>query len=356
MNATQWMIYGANGYTGRRIAEQAAARGLRPVLAGRDAARIRPLADRLGCTHRQFALDDPARVAAGLEGMGLVLNCAGPFSRTAEPMIEACLRAAVHYLDITGEIEVIEAAAARNARAAAAGVVLIPAVGFDVVPSDCLAALLAQRLPAANLLQLAFSGTGRLSPGTARTVLEALPQGGRVRRDGRIVAVPLACKTIRVELADGPRTGVSVPWGDVASAWHTTGIPNIEVYLMMPEGQARWMRRLGRLAPLLRLPLPIDWIRAGLSHFMAGPEADQAGGTLLWGRVSNAEGRQAEATLTTPEAYRLTVLSALAAVERVLAGGVGRGFLTPAKAFGVEFVLSLPEVRLATTSPSCAGS
>lgn len=341
MSSSNWMIYGAYGYTGRRIAEEAARRGMRPILAGRDADRTHALAVQLGLSSRAFGLD--ARAAAGLDDVAVVLNCAGPFSQTAAPMIEACLQARSHYLDITGEIDVIEAAAAQGARAAEAGVVLIPAVGFDVVPSDCLAAILARRLPSANLLQLAFSGTGRLSPGTARTVLEALPKGGRVRRDGQIVAVPLAWKTIQVEIEGRLQTAVSVPWGDVSSAWHSTGIANIEVYLMMPESQARWMRRTRWLAPLLRLPLPIDLVRASLSHFMAGPETTAE--ALLWGRVSDAEGRHMEATLVTPEAYRLTVLSALAAVERVLAAPPSPGFLTPSKAFGADFVLSLSEVR-----------
>jgi short subunit dehydrogenase-like uncharacterized protein len=345
MNTSDWLIYGVYGYTGRRIAEEAVARGLRPILAGRDAAQTHQWAERLGCPSRVFSLDDPAGVARNLEGLHAVLNCAGPFSRTAVPMIEGCLQAGAHYLDITGEIEVIEEAAARGQRAADAGVAVIPAVGFDVVPSDCLAAMLARNLPSANLLQLAFSGT----------VLEALPKGGRVRCEGRIVAVPLAWKTIEIEVNGRRQTAVSVPWGDVASAWHSTGIGNIEVYLMMPADQVRRMQRLRWFAPLLRLPLPIGWMRGILSRFMAGPEEGKESGALLWGRVSDATGQQAEATLSTPEGYRFTVLSTLAAVERVLAGLPGGGFFTPSQAFGAEFVLSLPGVS-GPTCPSSAGS
>jgi short subunit dehydrogenase-like uncharacterized protein len=349
--SSDWMIYGAYGYTGRRIAEEAAGRGLRPILAGRSAEKTAEVAAALSCPSRVFALDDPRRAARNLEGVGAVLNCAGPFSATAEPMIDACLEARAHYLDITGEIEVIEAAAARNDRAARAGVVLMPAVGFDVVPSDCLAAMLARRLPTARLLQLAFSGTGRLSPGTARTVIENLPKGGRVRRDGRIVAVPPAWKTIRIDLGNRQQTAVSVPWGDVASAWYSTGIPNIETYMMMPAGQVKWMRLTPLFAPLLKLPLPIGSVRAGLNRFMAGPEEAKAGGALLWGRVSDDEGRRQEAIMTTPEAYRLTVLSALAAVEKISAGLPSGGFLTPSKAFGAEFALELPGVAMRESRP-----
>ena len=179
MDESAWLLYGANGYTGRRIAEEAAARGARPVLAGRNAREIAALAQRLGLPHRVFALDEPRRIAEQLHGVRAVLHCAGPFSATAEPMIEGCLAAQADYLDITGEIAVIEAAAGRHERAVARGVRLLPAVGFDVVPSDCLAAMLARRLPAASRLELAFTVGSRIGPGTAATMVEGLAAGGR---------------------------------------------------------------------------------------------------------------------------------------------------------------------------------
>lgn len=342
MSHCPWLIYGAYGYTGRRIAQEAVARGMHPIVAGRDPAKTAALAQELACPRRAFPLSE---ARANLAGVSLVLNCAGPFSRTAEPMMDACLATGVHYLDITGEIDVIEAAAARSDQAAAASIVLIPAVGFDVVPSDCLAAMLAPRLPSATLLQLAFSGTGRLSPGTARTVIEALPKGGRVRQDGRIVAVPVAWKTIEIDLGDRRQAAVTIPWGDVASAWHSTGIPNVETYMMMRAAMAKWMRWTRFATPLLKLPLPIAWVRAALNVFMAGPEAP---GARLWARVCDPHGRHAEALMATPEAYRLTVLSALAAVDRVLAGLAKPGFFTPSQAFGPQFALSLPGVSTQT--------
>src|ERR1700682_2360478 len=140
---SNWLIYGANGYTGKLIAREAFRRGHRPLLAGRSAGRIAPLARELGCESRTFALD---RAGDALDGIGLVLHCAGPFIRTSAQMIEACLRSGSHYLDITGEIPVFESIMKRNADAIARGVTLLPGVGFDVVPTDCLAAMLARRL------------------------------------------------------------------------------------------------------------------------------------------------------------------------------------------------------------------
>jgi len=348
MNSSSWMLYGANGYTGRLIAEAAVGRGMKPILAGRSRAKIEAIARVLDCPSRVFALGDAAGIGEQLAGVGAVLHCAGPFSATAEPMMAGCLKAGAHYLDITGEIPVIEAAAARHRAAVEAGVALIPAVGFDVVPSDCLAAMLARRLPGATRLLLAFTGTGTVSPGTAKTMLEGLPHGGRVRVDGRITKVPAAWKSMRVPFRESRRWAVTIPWGDVASAWHSTGIPNIEVYLAMPRRQIRWLRRLRLLLPALRLPLVQPVLRYGLGRFVTGPsdEERRVGGASFWGRVSDDQGNALEATLLTPNGYTLTALTALASLEKALAGEAPAGFSTPSKAFGPEFILAIPDVNL----------
>ncbi len=348
MDSRDWLLYGAYGYTGRHIAEESRRRGMRPVLAGRDAGKVRALAAELDCPAKVFPLDSPERVAENLSGMCAVLNCAGPFSATAAPMIEACLKAGAHYLDITGEIAVIEAAAQLHDRAAAAGVSVIPAVGFDVVPSDCLAAMLAQRLPGATRLQLAFTFSGSVSPGTAKTMLEGLPGGGRVRVDGQIVRVPWAWKTIEVPFPEGPRQAVSVPWGDVASAWHSTGIGNIEVYLAMPRRQIGWLRRMRWAFPAFELQPLQSLFRWWITRLVAGPSAEEhaASRSWLWGRVEDSAGNRAEALLKTPGGYPLTVSAALACMERVLAGTAPAGFSTPAKAFGADLVLQISGTEL----------
>lgn len=341
----EWMIYGAYGYTGRLIAEEAVRRGMKPMLAGRDARRLEPLAAQLGCPSRAFSLDRPESIAPRLTGIQTVLNCAGPFSATAEPMMDACLNAHANYLDITGEIAVIEAGAARNDAAREAGVTLMPAVGFDVVPTDCLAAMLAQRLPGATLLQMAFHGIQTVSPGTAKTMLEAIPAGGRARVDGRIVAVPTAWKTLEIPFRAGVRPAVTVPWGDVASAWYSTGIPNIEVYLALPGVQIRCMRAVRWLLPTLRASWLRRLLQGAVRWFIAGPTAQQREKqrSSFWGRVTDATGNQVQATLETTSGYRLTVWTALACVEKVLAGAAPSGFVTPSQAFGAEFCLSIPE-------------
>ena len=342
-----YLIYGANGYTGELVARAAVRRGQRPVLAGRSAEAVRVLASELRLEHRAFALDDASAADGALRGMKAVLNCAGPFARTAQPMADACLRAKVHYLDVTGEIEVFERLAARGAEAASAGVMLLPGVGFDVVPSDCLAAHLKGRLPTATHLVLAFHSVGGLSRGTATTMIENLHRGGLVRKDGRLRPVPPAWKTRKVDFGRGPRTVVSIPWGDVATAYYSTGIPNIEVYTT-----ATWPLRLAMKASRLLRPLLAS---AAVQSFLVrraragapGPNAEQRarGRTALWGEVRDMARNRAAARLYGPEGYTFTTLTALAAVEKVLAGEAPPGFQTPAKAYGADFVLGVEGVK-----------
>jgi short subunit dehydrogenase-like uncharacterized protein len=343
---TSFLIYGSNGYTGRLIARHAVERGLRPVLAGRNSAEVGQQAAELGLAHRAFSLDDRAALDDALAEVPLVLHCAGPFSRTARPMVDACIRTRTQYLDITGEIEVFERLAARSAEAAAAEVMLLPGVGFDVVPSDCLAAHLKRRLPSATHLALAFQGMGGVSRGTARTMMENLGRGGAVRRDGRITPVPAAWRTREVDFGRGPRRVTTIPWGDVSTAFYSTGIPNVEVYTVVPASARRMLRLSRYLRPLLQSAPAQRLLRGVVDRRAPGPseEAREKGGVRLWGEVRDAAGGRAVSRLVGPEGYTLTALAAVAAAERVLAGGAKPGFQTPSLAFGADFALELDGV------------
>lgn len=345
MPGRRFLIYGAYGYTGRRVAEEAARRRLAPVLAGRDAERLRRLSERLGLEARPFALRDPRTVAVELAGIEVVLNCAGPFSHTAAPLVSGCLEAGAHYLDVTGELEVFEAIHLRHEEACRSGVVLMPGVGFDVVPTDCLAAHLGHRLPGADRLTLAFAGLGtRPSRGTLATMVEGLGKGGVVRRDGRLVEEPIGSRTRTVNFGQGPTQAVSVPWPDVFTAYLTTGIPNIQVLMGVPPVLHGALAAGAVMAPVLRARL----VRAALKRLVRllpeGPDAapGASGVSRLWGEaVEEGRGRRVVARQRGPDGYATTVLTALAAVERVLAGRAPAGFSTPAGAFGADFVLEL---------------
>ena len=338
------LIYGAYGYTGTLIVEQALEQGLRPLLAGRDPDRLKILAERYGLPCVTLDLRDTDALDQTLQERRLVLNCAGPFRHTFRPMAAACLRRRVHYLDITGEIEVFEGLAALDEAAVKVGVMLLPGVGFDVVPTDCLAAHLKDRLPQATHLALAFYGSGGFSRGTRRTMLEGLGSGGAVRRDGRIVRVPAAWKTRAVDFGDGwTRTVVSIPWGDVATAWYSTRIPNIETYAALPPAQIRALR-LSRPAGFL---LRSTWLHRRLQKRIGagapGPDSviRDRSRSLVWGEVRDEEGHALQSRLHCANGYTFTAHSAVAAARRVLAGDSKPGFQTPARAFGLGFVVAL---------------
>lgn len=343
-----FLIYGATGYTGQLIARQAVAQGLRPLLAGRSAAALAALAGELGLSYRVAALDDAAALDAALTGVTAVLHAAGPFVHTARPMVDACLRHRVHYLDITGEIAVFEALARRSQAAQAAGVSLLPGVGFDVVPTDCLAAHLHTRLPSATHLALAFRSVGSTwSRGTMNTMVEGIDRLGAVRQQGKIRQAPAAWKTRAIDFGRGPVACVTIPWGDVATAFYSTGIPNIEVYAVFPAAlrrglvASRWLGGLLATAPMQRL------LKRAIGAGAPGPSAAQRsqGFSLVWGEVRDDQGQARVSRLRTPEGYELTTHTALAAVRRVLAGETPAGFLTPSRAFGADFIMQIPGVE-----------
>jgi short subunit dehydrogenase-like uncharacterized protein len=332
-----WLIYGANGYTGELIAREAIQRGHRPILGGRSAEKVEPLARELGLESRAFPLDAPR-----LDGVSLVLHCAGPFVQTSAPMVRACLEAGVHYLDITGEISVFESIFALDEEAQRRNVMLVPGVGFDVVPTDCLAAKLAAQLPDATELLLAFhSKGGELSRGTMKTMIESIGEGGAIRRDGRIVRVPVAFDAREIPFSAGTRSAMTIPWGDVSTAFHSTGIPNIRVYLATPRKAIARARRIRRFLPLLS-PKPIRRLLQILANRRTGPDAEKraSGRVYLWGEVSNPR-ESRSMTLETPEGYAFTAVAAVSAVERVLAEPRGGAF-TPSRAFGMNFVDQIP--------------
>ncbi len=337
-----WMLYGANGYTGQLIAREAVRRGLAPVLAGRDPGKVGAVAQELGLDHRAFALDRADDAAHELDGMALVLHCAGPFSATGAPMMERCLRSGAHYLDITGEIDVFEQAHARDARARAAGVLLCPGVGFDVVPTDCVAAALKDALPQATHLRLGFDTRSAISPGTAKTAAEGLALGGRVRQDGRIIRVPHGHRTRRIDFGNGVRTAVTVAWGDVSTAFHTTGIPNIEVYAAVPPAAALAARLGPLIEPLMAVPFVRDAVarRAGA---VRGPAADARARqpSFVWGEAE-AAGVRRTCRMQTANGYDFTVSSALGIVAAVLGRPPPPGFSTPSRLAGQDFASSLP--------------
>ncbi len=336
-----FLLYGANGFVGDAIARLAVRQGLQPILAGRDAAKIESQATELGMACRVFDLGDSAAMDQALSEVLVVLHCAGPYLYTSKPMVEGCLRTGTHYLDLTGELPVYEALAARHTEANARGVMLLPGVGFDVVPTDCLAAHLKQRLPSAVRLALAFyaQGPAGLPPGTQRTAIEMIPYGNRVRRNGQLETPERAMKTRMIDFGYGPRQATQLTWGDVFTAYYSTGIPNIEDYALLTKGLRRQLAAMAALRPLFKLAVIRDLFKRSVKP---GPTADERARTFthVWGEVEDDQGRRAVSRLHGPEAGVIwTTRTALAAVQKVLAGNAPPGFQTPALAYGADFVL-----------------
>ena len=331
------LIYGAYGYTGELIAYEAVRRGMKPILAGRDEAKLKPLAEKLGLPYAAFSVDDTAQFTKELTNVAVILHCAGPFQYTYKAVADVCLATGTHYLDITGEYEVFEALAARNAEAQKAGVMLMPGTGFDVVPSDCLALHLKNRLPAAQELTLAFYGSGRPSRGTAKTVIESMGKGGAIRKDGKIVPVPAGWKSMEMDFGDGVmRWAATIPWGDIATAWQSTGIPNIMVYMAMHGKQAKKLKYLNMFGWLVNNNFVKNYLKAQVDKQKPGPSerARTEGYSLLWGQVKDAAGNKAQSTIKVQEGYTLTAATSVEIAARVLAGNFTVGFQTPAKQYG----------------------
>lgn len=343
MQQQSLLIYGAYGFTGQLITEEAVKQGLQPILAGRNEAKVRKLAEQHKLPWEAFALEDTDRLMKVLRGVDVVLHAAGPYSHTAAPMVEACLKQQCHYLDITGEIGVFEMMAGLNAEAEKAGICLLPGCGFDVVPTDCLSSFLHEQMPDATHLELAFKGAGSPSRGTALTMLENIDKGGMIRENGKLKSVPGAWKVQNWNFGKGPRPAMTIPWGDVSTAYYSTGIPNIRVFTAAPKSLIRFAKWSHRFGFLLRN----KWVKKQMENYVRnkikGPDKNtqQTGQSYVLGRVTNASGESMQARLITPEAYRLTAITAVHAARQVLEKSPGTGFLTPALAFGADFILQV---------------
>jgi short subunit dehydrogenase-like uncharacterized protein len=357
------LVYGSYGYTGALIAQTAADDGLSPVLAGRTAEKVERQATDLGLDHRVFSLQHPEVVERNVADFDAVLNCAGPFSATAEPIYSACLRTGTDYLDIAGRIDVLEAIADRDRDAEDADVTLLPAVGFDVVPTDCLAGYLQTKVASPTRLTLAIDGLATFSPGTLKSIVEGLSTPGAVRRDGRIRTVPAAWKTRRIDFGQSPKPAVTVPWGDVSTAYYTTGIPNVETYAAVPGYVPSMLHRTQALAPVLASEPVQTALKAIVDAMVSGPTAEERARSVsrIWAEVEGEAGERAAARMRTPDTYDVTADTAVEAARRVLASDVAPGFQTPAAAFGPDFPLEFAGVEredvtgMTTVGPSADG-
>lgn len=316
------LIYGVTGYTGRMVALQAKEAGLDFIIAGRDPGRLAALAEELDVPYRAFGLDDGAAVRQGLKDVAVVLNCAGPFARTAEPLMRACIAAGAHYLDITAEINVYRLAERLHDEAAAAGVLLMPGVGWDVVPTDCLAVHVARRVEAPVSLRIALQVAGSMSRGSAISAGEIIAAGLMARVDGVLIPTPDAQPAL-FDFGDGPVACAPLAFGDLVTAWRSTAIPDIAMFVNV-TGDA--------------------FPGGDLSKLPDGPSREERDGqrARAVAEVTGADGSVARSVIETVNGYTYTPLASVEAARRALGGEARAGFETPARLFGAGFAESIP--------------
>ncbi len=344
-----FLIYGSYGYTGQLIVDLALKEGFHPILAGRDERKVRAQAEKYNLEYRAFSLNESEKLDSALREVVAVLHCAGPFVQTYRQMAEACLRAKRHYVDISGEIPGFEALAAMDNQAKEAGIMLLPGAGFDVVPSDCLAAHLKERLPSATHFRLFLRGVGAgVSRGTAKSAIENMHRQGMIRRDGELVQVPPAWNVREQDFGRGYVKVVSVGWGDVSTAYYSTGIPDIEAYFAFPEITITFMRSMRVLGPLLYNRIAKGLLKSLIDLFSPpGPneERRKRGHAIFIGEVIDPSGGRATSKLITPEGYTCTTLTTVEVMKRILNGEYKSGFQTPSLAYGKDFIMQFDGVK-----------
>ncbi len=337
------LIYGAYGYTGRLIVDKCLEHGIKPIIAGRDAEKAMTYANKHGLEYDVFEVNEREKLEKWLQRGEVVIHCGGPFVYTAKEMVQACLATNTHYLDITGEFQVFDLIKEYDKKAKDKGLMLLPGAGFDVVPSDCLAKHLHNKLPSATDLKLAFvSRSGKLSRGTAKTMIENLGEPQTRRRDGDYEGIPMGKSTLEVNYGDFTQISMGISWGDVSTAYHSTGIPNIEVFSGTTEQQLTKVRRAMRLSFMLRSRTVKNFLLRQMEKRPDGPKAKRrkASCMYLWGKVSDGN-QDVEARLKTPNGYTLTALTSVNIAKKILSGDFKSGFQTPSSAYGEGVILEI---------------
>ncbi len=351
-----WVIYGANGFTGAQLVEEAQQRGLAPVLAGRSRASLERIAARhengLPMSIRVASLEEPQALNRLLEDANLVLNAAGPYARTAMPLVQASLDTGTHYLDVSGELPVVERIAACHEQAVMRDVMLMPAVGYAVAPSDCLALRAKQLVPDATRLRVALSHFDLFAAGSAKSMISLVQNEVRIRRHGAMTTVPVGELERDFDFGAGPSRCTAINWCDSFTAYYASGIPNIEVYLEAGAWE-RWMYLLSsRNSGLIQQPLVQAWLTAAADWWFPDHEdrrlvsdlADRQRCMVV--EATNDAGAGIQLRLTSPDPYRVTRDFAIAIVERVLAGDGLAGFQTPATVFGDTLLKSASALKI----------
>ncbi len=337
------LIYGAYGYTGRIIVDECLKHGIKPIIAGRSAEKAMTFANKHGLEYDVFEVSEKEKLESWLKRGDLVIHCGGPFIHTAKEMVEACLATNTHYLDITGEYQVFDLVKEYDQRAKDKNLMLMPGAGFDVVPSDCLAKHLHNKLPQATDLTLAFvSKGGKLSRGTAKTMIENLGDPQIRRRNGEYEGIPMGKSIREIDYGDFSQVSMGISWGDVSTAYHSTGIPNIEVFSGTDEQQISKVRKTLRMSFMLKSRMIKNFLIRQMDKRPDGPKEERRDSSCmyLWGEASNGS-EKVEARLKTLNGYTLTAMTSVLIAKKVFDSNLKTGFQTPSSAYGEGLILEI---------------
>jgi short subunit dehydrogenase-like uncharacterized protein len=338
------ILYGSYGYTGKIIAQECKSKNLNVILAGRNKEALEKQSKETSYSYEVVDISDSAALKNLLKKGSVVIHCGGPFKHTAGAMADACLETKTHYTDITGEHQVFELLAGYDQRGKEAGITIMPGTGFDVVPSDCLALHLKNRLPSATHLQLAFTmSKGGLSRGTSKSMTEGFGYGSLIRKNGKLTPVHLGEKVLEIDFGPFKTKTINIPWGDISTAWRTTGIPNIEVY----TGATDKMIRSARMTKYINWFLRLRWVKKymlkKIDERPAGPSEEKrnSGRSFLWGKVWDDSGKECVSQLETLSGYSLTAKTAVLIAQKILNGNFKTGYQTPAMSYGADLIMEI---------------
>ncbi|HWA33346.1 MAG TPA: saccharopine dehydrogenase NADP-binding domain-containing protein [Cyclobacteriaceae bacterium] len=343
-NSNLIVVYGSYGYTGKLIVKECHAKNLNVILAGRNEQELKKQSLESGYSYEVVDSGDLKALKVLLLPATVVIHCGGPFRYTAKAMSDACLATGTHYTDITGEYQVFESMALLDQPAKEAGIMIMPGTGFDVVPSDCLALHLKNRLPTATHLQLAFTmSKGGLSRGTKKSMTEGLGYGSLIRKDGHLTPVRLGDKVLDIDFGAFKTKALNIPWGDIATAWRSTGIPNIEVYNGTTDEMIKSAKMSNYIGWLLRMRWVKNIVLKQIDKKAPGPseEKRETGRSYLWGKVWDNSGNSAISRLETMSGYALTAKTAVLTAEKILKGNFKAGYQTPAMCYGENLIMEI---------------
>lgn len=350
MTKASWMLYGCYGYSGELILEEAIRQGLRPIIAGRSARKVKATAIKHNLPYKVFDLSSAEDVEKNITGLDFVFNAAGPYTSTCIPMLEACLKQGVHNLSLAGEIPILEQLHGYDEQARESGVVVAVGLGFDVMPTDAMANKVKEIMPDATHLTIGLDGPNDMSRGSMKEFFEQIgEQPFWVRSNGQLIESKP--KTTHLDFGNGRKLASSIAWGDTASAYHSTGIKNIEVYSSVSKSELLLIKTLTALSFVFKSKGVQRVLNSGIDLFLSGPDEKQReeGVTHLFAEGANDSGEKVQVRMTTPTGYKITYLGAVSAIQHMLQKSPNEGgYYTPAQLMGYEAITEIEGVSAMT--------